>query len=319
MSGTMKPGGGARRRDPDPAPSRTPRQHPVTKTSSPFFLPLAFGQNLAVAGLIGLLRLLPYGRRVALGGWVMRHLVGPLAGYDDRVKENLGLILPHLTEAERTKITQEVLDNMGRTLAELYSPAEFRAHAARSAVAGEGLGAILEAHGEGRPVILISGHFGNHDIARAFLAERGIQTAALYRPQRNPYFDRHFAAAIRAISEPLFARGRRGLAELVAHLRGGGMLGMLIDQHMQHGAPLTFLGHRALTATSAAEMALRYDCLLVPVYGIRQPDGLHFELRVEAPIPHTDAVEMTQRLNDSLSALVRAHPGQWLWVHRRWK
>jgi len=291
----------------------------VTKTTSPFFLPLAYGQNLAVAGLIGLLRLLPYGRRVALSGWVMRQVIGPLASYDDRVRENLGLILPQLSQTEIARITQEVLDNMGRTLAELYSPKEFRAHAARSTISGEGLDAILNAHGKGRPVILISGHFGNHDIARAFLAERGIRTAALYRPQRNPYFDRHFAATIRAISEPLFARGRKGLAELVAHLRGGGMLGMLIDQHMQHGAPLTFLGHRALTATSAAEMALRYDCLLVPVYGIRQPDGLHFDLRVEPPIPHSDAVEMTQKLNDSLSALVLAHPGQWFWVHRRWK
>lgn len=291
----------------------------MPKTSSPFFLPLAYAQNLAVTGLIGLLRLLPYGRRVAFSGWMMRKLVGPVAGYDDRVRKNLQMILPSLPEAEAQKITRDVLDNMGRTLAELYSPREFRAHAARSTVSGAGLDAILQAHAAGRPVILISGHFGNHDIARAFLAERGIASGALYRPQRNPYFDRHFAATIRAVSEPLFARGRRGLADLVAHLRGGGVLGMLIDQHMHHGAPLTFLGRRALTATSAAELALRYNCLLVPVYGIRQPDGLHFDLRIEPPIAHSNATEMTQKLNDSLSALVRAHPGQWLWVHRRWK
>jgi KDO2-lipid IV(A) lauroyltransferase len=94
---------------------------------------------------------------------------------------------------------------------------------------------------------------------------------------------------------------------------------MLIDQHMRHGAPLTFLGHRALTALSAAELALKYDCLLVPVYGVRQADGLHFDLLIEPPIPHTDAATMTQAVNDSLEAQVRAHPGQWLWVHRRWK
>lgn len=319
MSGSRKPEGGRFRRNPDPVPPPKPPSAPVPKTQSPFFLPLAYGQNLAVAGLIGLMRLLPYGPRVAFSGWVMRKAIGPLAGYGARVRQNLAMILPGLTQAEAQKITRDVLDNMGRTLAELYSPREFRAHAARSTASGEGLGAILEAHGRGRPIILVSGHFGNHDIARAFLAERGIAAGALYRPQRNPYFDRHFAATIRAVSEPLFARGRRGLAELVAHLRAGGVLGMLIDQHMHHGAPLTFLGHRALTALSAAELALKYDCLLVPVYGIRQADGLHFDLRIEAPIPHTDATEMTQKLNDSLSALVLAHPGQWFWVHRRWK
>ena len=58
---------------------------------------------------------------------------------------------------------------------------------------------------------------------------------------------------------------------------------MLIDQHIRDGAPLTFLGHRALTALSAAELALKYDCLLVPVYGIRQPDGLHFDFRSSLP------------------------------------
>ena len=143
--------------------------------------------------------------------------------------------------------------------------------------------------------------------------------AALYKPQRNPYFNRHFAATITAISAPLFPRGRRGLADLVTHLKKGGMLGMLIDQHMRHGAALSFLGHRALTALSAADLALKYDCLLVPVYGIRQPDGLHFDLLIEPAIPHTDASQMTQALNDSLSAQVRAHPEQWFWVHRRWK
>lgn len=291
----------------------------MVKTTSPLFLPLAWTQNLAVSGLIGAMRLLPYPRRVAFCGWLMRCVVGPVAGYRRRVTDNLALIWPDLPAPEGQRITAEVLDNMGRTLAELYSPTEFRAHAARARILGVGLEPILQAQARGQGVILVSGHFGNHDIARAVLAERGMQAGALYRPQRNPYFDRHFAATIRAVSEPLFARGRRGLAELVTHLRKGGLLGMLIDQHMRHGAPLTFLGHRALTALSAAELALKYDCLLLPVYGLRQPDGLHFDLLIEPPIPHSDAATMTQALNDSLEAQVRAHPGQWLWVHRRWK
>ena len=291
----------------------------LPKTSSPFFLPLAYAQNLAASGLLGALRLLPYGQRVRFSGWLMRRVVGPLAGYRQRVRDNLALIWPELPQTRVATLTEAVLDNVGRTLAELYSPSDFKANVAGSALLGEGLEQVLQAQQVGRGVILVSGHFGNHDIARAVLAARGMAVGALYRPQRNPYFDRHFAATIRAISEPLFARGRRGLAELVAHLRKGGMLGMLIDQHMSHGAALTFLGHRALTALSAADLALKYDCLLVPVYGIRQPDGLHFDLMIEPAIPHSTAAEMTQALNNSLEAQVRAHPGQWFWVHRRWK
>jgi KDO2-lipid IV(A) lauroyltransferase len=97
------------------------------------------------------------------------------------------------------------------------------------------------------------------------------------------------------------------------------MVGMVIDQHMNKGEVMDFFGKPASTALSAAEMALKYKALLVPIYGIRQPDGLSFDIRIEKPIPHTNAVEMTQKLKDSLEALVRDHMGQWMWTHRRWK
>ena len=280
---------------------------------------VAWAQNLALSAMIGLLGALPYRWRIPVGGWLMRRLIAPAAGYGQRVRENLALIWPDLPKARVAAITEAVCDNAGRTLAELYSPAEFKALVADAPILGAGLDAVLAAQAAGRGVIFVSGHFGNHDIARAVLAARGHAVGALYRPQGNRYFDRHFAATIRAISEPLFARGRRGLAEMVRHLRNGGMVGMLIDQHFHTGAALQFLGRRAMTSLSAAEMAVKYNCLLVPVYGIRQPDGLHFTLLVEAPIPHGDPAAMTQALNDSLAAQVTARPEQWFWVHRRWK
>ncbi|MGV8987339.1 MAG: lysophospholipid acyltransferase family protein [Cypionkella sp.] len=289
------------------------------KTSSFLFKPVAWSQNVILAGLIGVMRTLPYRWRVPFGGWLMRRLIAPLAGYGQRVRDNLALIWPDLPKDRVEELVGRVCDNAGRTLAELYSPQEFKALVADTPILGVGLAPIIVAQKAGHGVILVSGHFGNHDLARAVLSSKGLVAGALYRPQRNPYFDAHFAATIRAISEPLFARGRKGLAEMVTHLRNGGIVGMLIDQHFHSGAPLDFLGHRALTALSAAQMALKYNCLLVPVYGIRQPDGLHFELIVEEPIAHSDARTMTQALNDSLAAQVRLHPEQWFWVHRRWK
>ena len=276
------------------------------------------GQNLFARGVIGLLRALPYGWRVPLGGWVLRRIVGPLAGYDRRIRRHLALIWPDLPEAEVKRIIAGVCDNLGRTLAELYSPAAFKARVVNSPVRGN-LEAVLQAQARGQGVIFISGHFGNHDIARAMLDGRGHPVAALYRAQSNAGFDRHFSATIRAISQPLFGRERRELAGLVTHLKKGGMLGVLIDQYFHQGEDLDFLGRPARTSTAMAAMALKYNLLLVPVYGIRQPDGLSFELVVEDPIPHSDATTMTQAVNDSLGAMVRAHPEQWLWVHRRWR
>ena len=135
----------------------------------------------------------------------------------------------------------------------------------------------------------------------------------------NAYFNDHYVAAISKIGEPVFPRGRKGLTGVLKFLRSGGMMGIATDQYVQNGADLTFFGKLAPTAVSAAELAIKYDALILPIYGIRQPDGLSFEIRVEAPIPHTDPKTMTQALNDSLEAQVREHMGQWFWLHRRWK
>jgi Kdo2-lipid IVA lauroyltransferase/acyltransferase len=142
---------------------------------------------------------------------------------------------------------------------------------------------------------------------------------ALYRPMKNGYFNAHYVQAISRIGTPLFPRGRAGLSDMVRHLKSGGMLGLVIDQHMHHGAPLTFFGVSAQTALSAAELALKYNALLVPTYAIRLPDGLNFRIVVEAPIAVDTPEKMTQDLNDSLETLVRAHLDQWFWIHRRWK
>ena len=97
------------------------------------------------------------------------------------------------------------------------------------------------------------------------------------------------------------------------------VLAMLIDQHFHRGARLRFFGHEALTALSAADLALRYDADLVPMYAIRAPDGISFHIVVESPIPPGTPEAMTQALNDSLEAHVRQNMDQWFWVHRRWK
>lgn len=270
-------------------------------------------------GLIAGLLLLPYRWRVPLCGWVMSRIIAPIAGYDDRIRDNLALVLPELPPAEVRRLMRVVPNNVGRTLIEIYSGREFIARATARPIRGAGLAALDEAHAAGRPVILVTGHFGNYDASRAALIARGFRVGALYMPMRDPAFNAHYVRAISGIGTPVFPRGPEGMRDMVRFLRGGGMLGMLIDQYMRHGVPLRFFGHPAKTALSAAELALKYDALLVPTYGIRQPDGLSFEVVVEPPIPHGSPEAMTQALNDSLEALVRRHLDQWFWIHRRWK
>ena len=277
------------------------------------------GRNRILRLLISGLLALPYRWRVPLSGWVMSRIVAPFAGYDTRIRENLAAVRPDLPEADVRRLVRAVPDNVGRMLIEVYSGQRFVEHAASRPVQGEGVAALDVAHAAGRPVILVTGHLGNYEALRSALLARGYDVGVLYRPMADPEFNDHYVAAMEQIGTKNFPRGRQGLGDMIRFLRRGGMLGLLIDQNMSHGAPLTFFGQTAMTALSAAELALKYDALVVPVYGIRRPDGLDFEIVVEAPIPPGTPEAMTQALNDSLERQVRAHMGQWLWIHRRWK
>ena len=88
---------------------------------------------------------------------------------------------------------------------------------------------------------------------------------------------------------------------------------------MRDGAPLKYFGKTALTGLSAADLALKYNALIIPIYGLRLPNGIDFKIICERSITHSTSEKMTQELNDSLEALVKEHMGQWFWIHRRWK
>ena len=276
--------------------------------------------NGAFLAIMGLARILPYERRIPLMGWFFAHVLGPLAGWRQRIRDNLALARPDLSAYEVRHLTRAVPRNTGRSLAEIYSGAEFtdRIHVA-DPLTGPGLPALEQAAQAGRPVILAVAHFGNYDAMRAALSGRGWPVGALYRPMNNEAFNRHYIPAMRAIAEPMFPRGRAGLASMLRFLKGGGWMALGFDQYDGHGAELRFFGQPSKTVLTPAELAIRYDALIVPVAGIRQPDGLTFRVEVGAPIPHSDAATMMQALNDDLERLVREHMEQWFWVHRRWK
>lgn len=276
--------------------------------------------NGAFLAIMGLARLLPYRWRIPAMGWFFAWVLGPLAGWRARIRANLAMARPDLTPSELRHLLRAVPQNAGRSLAEIYSGAEFvdRIHAA-DPLTGPGLPALEQAAQAGRPVILAVAHFGNYDAMRAALAGRGWPVGALYRPMNNEAFNRHYIPAMRAIAEPMFPRGRAGLAAMLRFLKGGGWMALGFDQFDGHGAELRFFGLPTKTVLTPAELALRYDALVVPVAGVRQPDGLSFRVEVGAPIPHGEPAVMMQALNDDLERLVRAHMAQWFWVHRRWK
>lgn len=273
----------------------------------------------AFSATVGVLGLLPYRQRVVLAGRFFAEVVAPLAGWRRRIRDNLAIALPELPKSEVERLVRAVPDNIGRTLAEIFSGPEFVDRCRDLPLTGPGAALLESRHAQGLGVMLVSGHFGNYDVFRGGLVGRGYRMGALYRPMDNRDFNTRYIAAIERIAKPLFPRTKRGMAAMMRFLREGGMIGLAIDQYLSAGADLTFFGKKARTALSAADIALRHDVPLIPIFATRQPDGFSFVIEVEAPIPVGTPEAMCQEFNDRLEARVRAHPEQWFWVHRRWK
>lgn len=275
--------------------------------------------DVVARAVIGVALALPYATRVAFAGRAIARVIGPAAGWQRQAEERLAFVYPDMEPARRRAIARSSLDNMGRTLIENYSTKDLLKRMEGVPIDGPGFAEFEAAAARGQPVILVTGHFGNYEAVRAALVLRGYAVGGLYRNLANPYFNAHYVQTMQAFGGPVFPQGRKGTAGFVRHLRAGGQLVLLFDQYV-HGAPiLNFLGHPAPTAVSAAELAIRYDALLIPFYAIRRENGLDFDCLMDAPVPHSDPETMTQQLNDGLSARIHAHPDQWLWVPRRWR
>ncbi|MEJ6402342.1 lysophospholipid acyltransferase family protein [Yoonia sp. 2307UL14-13] len=269
-------------------------------------------------GLISALLRLPHERRVPLMGAILRRGIGPLVGYRKRAEDNLAMIYPDMPQAKRRAIAAACCDNFGRTLIENYAWTEFGQRLKGTVPTGEGLTALSQAATDNRPVIFVTAHFGNHEAPRQVLTAMGHVIGGLYRPTQNPFFNAHYAKTMTSWGGPVFAQGRRGTMGFARHLKSGGMGTLLFDVSAK-GPAVPFLGHPAHTALSAAEIALKMDALMIPYFGIRQPDGLSFAVEVEAPVPPGSAEEMMINATQRLEAQIARHPSQWFWVHRRWK
>ncbi|CUH53690.1 lysophospholipid acyltransferase family protein [Shimia marina] len=274
--------------------------------------------DVFIRGFLATMRTLPYEQRITLAGKFATKVLAPLSGSRRRIRENLALVMPELSHDAVEAIVRETPETMGRMLMETYSPDEFLARCAAVPILGPGLEIAKASQAEGKGGLLVTGHFGNYLAARGAFLANGIPIGVLYKRMNNPFFNAHYVEAMAKFGEPMFERGRRGMSSMIKHLRSGGFVGIVQDQRINNAPVMPFMGKPARTALSSAELALKYDIPLIPVYGVREPDG-SYKVVTEPAIVRSTPEEMTQAVNASLEAQIRAHPGQWMWTHNRWR
>jgi KDO2-lipid IV(A) lauroyltransferase len=279
------------------------------------------------AGLIGLLvrfgRLLPPDSASRLGARVARR-IGPRLDKTRLILRNLRLAFPDKSPAELERLSGDIWANLGSILAEyphLGAICDTQAEQRLEYVIDDTIQVFR--HPE-RPAVFVSAHLGNWELAAGAIAHRGVPLSVIYTRLQNPRLDRMLYRARRALGCGLIERDSAA-RQLVRCLKGGTSIGLIVDQRVDGGAPVPLFGHDMLTSTTPAQLALRFDCELIPVQ-IQRLQGARFRVRFHAPVTADDpaaadeqkALQMTRKVSALFETWIRERPQEWMCTKRRW-
>jgi KDO2-lipid IV(A) lauroyltransferase len=306
-----------------------------------------FLQAIPVFLLFGLMRAIPVWIASPLGGALGR-LIGPVLPVSRKARRNLAVVLADHDSRARARILRQMWDNLGRNIAESAHVEKLWDTGMHAAGARYGIVNLLEAAEKGTPVtlkagrielagaqnfirvltgegpaILFTAHMGNWELLPLGAAQFGVYTSVVFRTPNNPYVAR-LLERLREGMVTLLPKGYEGAVLAGRVMEQGGRLGLLIDQKQNRGVPIPFFGIDAMTGTTLAKLALRYNC---PVYGtyVQRLGGRRFRITMTDPLrieptgdDRADERAIMTAVNAEVERWIRDDPGQWLWLHRRW-
>jgi KDO2-lipid IV(A) lauroyltransferase len=185
------------------------------------------------------------------------------------------------------------------------------------------LGLLLK---KNQGLIMLTGHYGNWEILGYLLATLGFNTTSIARPLDNPYVNDWLLGVRERKGQRIIAKSG-ATSEVIEVLTNKGAVGFIADQNAgSKGVFVDFFGRKASTYKSIALLAMQYEVPVVIGYARRHGEKFRFTVGVQDIIypedwkDQPDALRyVTQRYTKALEDVIRVEPGQYLWIHRRWK
>lgn len=269
------------------------------------------------------MRVLPINMASGLGGWLGR-ILGPHLSVSSRAVRNLTDAFPEKSKAEIAAIVRAMWDNLGRVAAEYPHLSEINVYDPGGRVEVTGAEYVDLLRDDGDAGIFFSGHIANWEIVSLGATQRDLPLDRVYREANNRLVEWLYQHGRAAVEGALIPKGAAGARVLLRSLKDKRHLAMLVDQKMNDGIPVPFFGRDAMTAPALAELALRYDCPVVPARVVRLK-GARFQLKIFPPLElirtgdhKADVAANMAQVNALLEQWIRETPEQWLWLHNRW-
>jgi Kdo2-lipid IVA lauroyltransferase/acyltransferase len=241
--------------------------------------------------------------------------------------ENLSAVYPQLNSTQQRDLSRQMWRSLVLMCCEIaQAPRRINRYSWRKYIELNQLESLVSALLDPRPTILLSGHFGNFEIAGFAAGLFGFPSFTIARPLDNPKLNTFFNT-FRGMHGQ-FILAKQGVANQVSDLLlSGATLTVLGDQADSHsGIELNFLGRRATCHKAIALFALNSNCNMVVATAVRQSQFMKFALACIGVLDVTrlDKSErsvrsVTQWYNRQLELQIRRAPHQYWWLHRRWK
>lgn len=239
------------------------------------------------------------------------------------MRESISRSFPHLRPKEVEKIAQKSLNTLARGAAVFVRMPHILQEEDVSWITVEGLSYLEEALKTGKGVLAPSAHYGCWELMAAWTMKH-YKAAGVYRPLDNQRLD-GYVKNIRCSAGGGLMDRRNVLREAMRWMKQNGILGILIDQNFAaEGVFVNFLGKPASTTPLVSILARRTGAAVLPVHN--HWDGRQLRIIWEKPMRLSQNADVklsvqedTQTMTDYVEKWIREDPGQWLWLHNRWK
>lgn len=263
--------------------------------------------------------LLPVRARYKLAEWLALFFYHSAGQRRNITLSNLYHAFPDKKEDEIRRIAKESYKNMAKTFFE-YFWLDKIIKSDRIRFSGKDI--LDDVYAQGRGVILVSLHMGNWELG-SMLGSMGYPMYNIAKRQSNKRVDEVINAIRRKNNVQMIYKGDSS-RKLVKAVKEKAIIGLVSDQYVKD-TEVVFFNRKTMAPSGAAMLALRYDIPVIIGYNIRNKDNTFTaEIVKNLPMEKTgdmkqDVQRITQSITDELEAIIRAHPEQWLWQHRRWR
>lgn len=272
------------------------------------------------------LQRLPFRAVGTVGGFLGEFVFSVLRYRQDVTMTNLRKAFPEKHESELRTIARNSFRNVGISLCEFMCFPKLNIEAMKSLCTMDNSEVLMRAIAKGHGVIVLTAHFGNWElVGPAVLTHAGVPMLMIVKTQSNPIVDKVINSWRSKLGNTVIPM-ESSLREVVRALQDGGILGIAADQTSPSDSVLIkFFGRNVPTFEGPARFSLMSGAPIVGVFVIRQHDGsylVHVEEVASNDIQGSREEQvsvLTERHVRMTESVIRNHPDQWMWMHKRWK